>query len=201
MSKKKSLWIVRQFADFHQWAGRHKFWAVVVYVFLLWLLVTAGQIAVERYSFYRIEKNLENLLSTLPNGEKSDREIETVHRCGRGSAKFSAGPLRCSVEKKATYQLNEFDNPKQIYPEIYDHINSLDYVFTDDEIILQKELRRLRPNAVSNEVLENILPDFEMKNFDDFSCSMSLKNEIELVDISISCSRDARVEFFKITND
>ncbi|MBW3569332.1 hypothetical protein KY385_04345 [Candidatus Parcubacteria bacterium] len=180
------------------WAFRHKIWAGISFLIILYVFVWSTQAAVERYSYFRVEQKLENMLATLPNGKESNRKIETERRCGRGSAKFSAGPLRCSVEKRATYQLSEFKNPEQIYPEIYNHLNHQDFVKKDSIYIGLDLGGELNPSDVKNEMLEEIGADYQLKTLKDFNCPIVVAIEGENAVIYTFCSRDARMEFFKL---
>ena len=199
VKKKKSLWVVRQLVELKQWAGKHKFWAGVAFIVVFSLLLSTGQIAVERYNYYRVGNLLEDVLATLPDGEKSERKIETINRCGRGSAKFSAGPLRCSVGKKATYRFSEFDNPDQVYPEIYEHINNRPYVEKDT---IYSGLRlgpfNLKPGEVKNSMFDELGSSIKLSRFTDFSCSLSFKPQHNIFEVSVLCGKDAKLEYFKI---
>lgn len=202
MAKKRSLAKIKKwFERLRAWAGRHKFWAVVLGLIISYSLLWSGQAAVERYNYYRVGNLLEDMLVTLPDGQKSDRKIETLNSCGRGSAKFSAGPLRCAARSKATYQLSEFNNPEQIYPEIYEHINSRYYANTDNTIILPIGLNRLSADEVTNDILNKIIPDFGLDKFTDFGCSLGFDYGNTEVTIVVSCTRDARMEYFGVRRD
>ena len=182
------------------WVRRHKFWAVFLGLIIFYALLWSAQAAVERYNYYRVGNQLEDMLATMPHGEKSDRKIENLDACYRSSAKFSAGILRCSAERKATYKLSEFNKPEQIYPEIYDQLSDQSFIKTDS-IYASTHLSssRLDKSLVGNNIVNDVGPEFKLSSNKEFLCSLNIKLvENDSLQITASCTRDARMEYFEV---
>lgn len=185
-------------AKITSFAKKHRIISVILAIALLWGLVWLGQVAVERYQFYQVEKSLSSIANDISK-ETGANSITKERSCAYSSAKFSKGTLRCSTGYNLKVSVNNTVGANSAVQKINSTIvNNRD----TSELTAQYSIKKVFEEKDANDHTESIDADIKLSQSGGYSCGViyRLINESAnyYLDTHISCSRTSHIPYFPV---
>lgn len=187
-----------------------KHWIIgfLLIILAIWAIIWVGQVAVERYRFYQVEKKIDRLANEFEKKTGNNVSLKKERSCDYSSEKYGRGNLSCTVyykveispitadeASKLSYEFSESitDNKDFSYKKIAE--NNLPYKqksaeMGEEEQSFSVNLSAIgRPKCEGNAVYTILSPVSKQRR--------SVNDSLE---INIGCYGPAKLEYFPTKN-
>lgn len=190
-------------AKFQGFYYKHRIITILLIIGVSWAIIWLGQVAVERYSFYKVEKTMDKINQEI-NSKFSVLSVQKDRSCGTSSEAFGEHLGGCSIEY--VYSIEPGNHVKETAEKIDALIQNRDDVAIDNpEPSLFKDTTFIKINNYSDSKSDRYSSSYNFNGITNPTCEVMYAlhsvNSRNNLSVSISCflsGSNAKFPYFPV---